>query len=225
MKSTGKSGGLRASSNSAEEIEHEEVLRVLVVIRKETENEWGSLRTSRLITNEADVVQSLRVALRVGETANDSHEQALAVVGGEQVHRLSKRLRVRIEVMARDLTAMPFPDQIRLIAQSGVIIGVHGAGVASTMHMSIGTSHCCGVLEIFPLGEFSPVRGHGNMARKMGLYYDRIDVNASSSMATGTMVPIGNLTRAVVGLVERIESQASCVLRDVIDDPWFEKTQ
>ena len=29
------------------------------------------------------------------------------------------------------------------------------------MFMSIGTPNCCGVLEIFPAGEFTPARGHG----------------------------------------------------------------
>ena len=30
-----------------------------------------------------------------------------------------------------------------------------------SMFMSVGTPYCCGVLEIFPRGEFTPARGHG----------------------------------------------------------------
>ena len=36
---------------------------------------------------------------------------------------------------------------------------MHGAGITHSMHMSIGESNCCGVLEIFPTGEFTNIRG------------------------------------------------------------------
>ena len=36
-------------------------------------------------------------------------------------------------------------------------------GIASSMHMPIGTKYCCGVIEIYPKGEFSPIKGHGNL--------------------------------------------------------------
>jgi hypothetical protein len=29
---------------------------------------------------------------------------------------------------------------------------MHGAGIANTMHMPVGTKYCCGVVEIFPQG-------------------------------------------------------------------------
>lgn len=28
-----------------------------------------------------------------------------------------------------------------------------------TMHMPVGTKHCCGVIEIFPDGEFNNIKG------------------------------------------------------------------
>ena len=48
--------------------------------------------------------------------------------------------------------------QVRMIAQSSVLIGMHGAAIASSLHMPVGTKYCCGVIEIFPDGEFKPIK-------------------------------------------------------------------
>ena len=33
--------------------------------------------------------------------------------------------------------------------------------MAGSMHMPIGTKYCCGMIEIYPSGEFTPIKGHG----------------------------------------------------------------
>ena len=53
---------------------------------------------------------------------------------------------------------------------------MHGAAVAMTLHMSIGTPRCCGVIEIFNPSE-APVGSylfHGNTLRSMGILYRRV---------------------------------------------------
>ena len=73
-----------------------------------------------------------------------------------------------VSVVAKDLAQLAFEEQIRLIASSSIVVGMHGAGMASTTHMAVGTRHCCGVVEIFPKGQFETIKGYGNMARRMG---------------------------------------------------------
>ncbi len=109
-----------------------------------------------------------------------------------------------------------------MIGQSSLVIGVHGAGVASTMHMSIGTKYCCGVLEIYPKGEFTVARGHGNMARKMGIYYDRIDT--LSGEFGGLTLPTEDLIQLqnkIQNIVYKMVNRASCVLPDVRNNIYY----
>jgi hypothetical protein len=96
-------------------------------------------------------------------------------------------------------------------------------GIASSMHMAIGSKLCCGVVEIYPSGEFSPIRGHGNMARKMGLLYDRMDIDADRSQHDGASVPTEELSNKVVAMIKSIRDAPTCVVADVRDDPYLIK--
>lgn len=121
-----------------------------------------------------------------------------------------------------NLAELKFADQIKLIGQSSLIIGVHGAGIASAMHMSIGTKYCCGILEIYPDGEFSVARGHGNMARKMGIYYDRIDTVSGKN--GGLTLPVDDLLQLqnkITNLVSKMVAKSSCVLPDVRNNIYY----
>ena len=89
------------------------------------------------------------------------------------------------------------------------------------MHMSVGTKFCCGVIEMFPKGEFSVVRGHGNMARKMGLYYDRVDISDQDSTADGAIVPVNELKDKLHRMIDQIHGKSSCVLPQVVEDPFL----
>ena len=53
-------------------------------------------------------------------------------------------------------------------------LGMHGAGIAHAVHMSIGTKYCCGVIEIFPKGAHSHIHGFGNMLRRLGIRYSTV---------------------------------------------------
>jgi hypothetical protein len=94
-------------------------------------------------------------------------------------------------------------------------------GIVHSMHMSVGNKHCCGVIEMFPKGEFTPVRGHGNMIRKMGIYYDRIDVIDRDSHTDGAIVPVQELSDKLSRIIEQIQGGSSCLLPQVLDDPFL----
>jgi hypothetical protein len=88
--------------------------------------------------------------------------------------------------------------------------------------MSIGTRFCCGVTEIYPYGEFSPIKGHGNMARKMGIYYDRIDIDSVNSKSNGVYISKKILEEKVLTVVDKIKKKSTCVLKNVVNDPFLE---
>jgi hypothetical protein len=153
---------------------------------------------------------------------------------------LSAKTGIATTLSVINLGTLPFEEQVHLVASSSLLIGMHGAGITHAMHMPLGTKFCCGVLEIFPVGEFSPIRGHGNMARRMGLSYDRIflgknETNAkqfhSETQKYGSYVPPERFAYAVDGLLNVMvgrkegggtEDRASCVMPSVLKDPHFE---
>lgn len=114
---------------------------------------------------------------------------------------------VLFEVVEQDLDLLSFAEQVALVAKSSILIGMHGTGIPISMHMPVGSKYCCGVIEIFPgvkekdrngtllLGpnalpvttesSFKSLRGHGNMARRMGYTYTRIDLVGGSKTSKG----------------------------------------
>ena len=113
-------------------------------------------------------------------------------------------------------------EQIALVSQSSIIVGMHGAGIALALHMSVGTKYCCGVLELYPTGEYSPIRGHGNMLRRMGVHYDRIDIAAEDSLSTGAKIPVEEMSQKILAMLGTIHQQPTCVVRRAYEDPYLE---
>ena len=59
-------------------------------------------------------------------------------------------------------------------------VGVHGAGVPwATSQLPLGTATCCGVVELFPPGQYKGIRGHGNFARSLGFEFSQRDIPAN----------------------------------------------
>jgi hypothetical protein len=90
------------------------------------------------------------------------------------------------------------------------------------MHMSVGSKYCCGVLELFPSGEFTPIRGHGNMVRKMGIFFDRMDISQQNSQSNGAIVPVDQLVLKLDKMVKQVKQQSSCVHPEVVRNPYLE---
>lgn len=157
---------------------------------------------------------------------------------------------IKVHFVVQDLTLLAYDDQVRLLSESSVVIGMHGAGIASTVHMPIGSPHCCGVVEILPSlssSESSSVqmsgRGYAHLARKLGHVYERLDLpttattlpsgilNADTTGSSGTNnnslygsdVPTDRLLEVVGRVIKRIVDggEASCLLPEVHKTPYL----
>ena len=127
-----------------------------------------------------------------------------------------------MKLVVQDFLSISFSDQVRLIASSSIVVGMHGAGIPASMHMAVGTKHCCGVVEIFPEGEFKSIRGYGNMARRMGHHYERVDLDSSAHRGASTYVQPEKVVEQMKAVLQRIEAKSSCFLRSVLKDPFLE---
>jgi hypothetical protein len=176
-------------------------LQIMFVLRKETENLWGHMRSARQILNELEVLKGLQIM-------------------SEEIQKLNK---IKINFLPIDLSNLTVSEQIILFSDTSLIMGMHGAGIAmGNMHLPIGTKYCCGVFEIYPAGEFVPIRGHGNMAREMGHHYDRIDLDQSESSSVGASILIRPLVTKVKSMIMKLIDIPTCLLPEVVDDPYFE---
>lgn len=174
--------------------------QVLLIVRSESKNDWGSYRTSRLMSNTDDVIRALQ-SLSRGDAERKIPSFDLVVQDMGKVGSLEK--------------------QMRLIANTSIIVGMHGAGIVHSMHMSVGTEHCCGVLEIFPRGEFFPVRGYANMIRRMGIHYSRLDLSEQNSRPNGAVVPAQEVVSQLINLLHTMSAKPSCILKSVLDNPFL----
>lgn len=188
-------GLLQRSSNAFYSNDQKKV-KVLVVVRNEHSNMWGNQRTSRNYLNTPALMEGLK--------------------------EYSQKSPHGVEVIFQELGKLSFEQQLELISDTSIMVGAHGAGMSSSMHMSVGSENCCGMIELYPLGEFSPIKGHGNMARKMGIYYDRIDVPADKSLGHGFHVPVRELVDTIDRMVGVLKKQPSCVHPSVMNNPYLE---
>ena len=180
-------------------------IQVFLVVRNETRNLWGASRTSRNFIEYETLHNGLKSLLQ--------EDSSLSLAAGGPP----------ISFLAVDLSRYTFQQQLVLLSESSIIIGMHGAGLASAMHMSIGTKYCCGAIEIFPRGEFTPIRGHGNMLRKMGFLYDRLDLPEVVSKPTGAYVPPDVLIKPIRELISKLIKEPTCIVPSVINDPYLEE--
>jgi hypothetical protein len=170
--------------------------KILLIVRNEHSNMWGNQRTSRNYLNLPEIERGLK--------------------------RFVSSLGSDYQLVVQDLSKLNFVEQLQLIADTSIMVGMHGAGIASSMHMSIGTKYCCGVLEIYPQGEFFPILGHGNMARKMGIHYDRYDLSSDNSQGNGGYVPVDGLVGKLKTMIDNIVGKPTCIRKEVIENPYFD---
>ena len=76
--------------------------------------------------------------------------------------------------------------------------------------------------QVYPHGEFTPILGHGNMARKMGLRYDRLDIPASDSLSHGAKVNPEALATLLTRMMNTIVEKPTCVIPSAYEDPYME---
>lgn len=182
-----------------------ERLQVLLIIRSESANPWGDMRTSRLLNNPDEIYAAITTAL---EDANKYLQQL-------------GRKPILYTVVRQDLAALSISEQMSLVSDTSIITGMHGAGIANVVNLPIGSPFCCGILEAFPKGEFTPARGYGNMARRLNVHYDRMDLTPADSGSQGSTIPALEFGRRLKAMILKIVDVPTCVLPAVIEDPYF----
>jgi hypothetical protein len=199
--SSSSSSSTSTSSISCPTLPKLDKIIILLVVRSESNNEWGSYRTSRLFLNFLEIKQTL---LEIAKTSSSSSSLP------------------PVEILVQDFKDLPaYEDQIELMSRVSIIIAMHGAGIVQSMLMSLGSLNCCGIIEMIPEGEFSPVRGFANMIRKMGFHYHRIAIDARNSKSEGAIVPIQVLENEVIGMIKKVTQEPACILPSVIRDPYL----
>jgi hypothetical protein len=180
----------------------------------------GLLNTKALQTNEIFTILLISKASKIGSRVNGKNDgggeksnlfsidkspsgQGISNVDGlqtilsELVDSISmKNTDIFIEIIIQDFDLLSFEEQVLLIAKSSLVIGLHGTGIAISMHMAVGTKYCCGVIEIFPgdkrdkrfngtndmdlkikkENKYRNLKGHENMVRRMGIQYERLNL-------------------------------------------------
>ena len=63
------------------------------------------------------------------------------------------------------------------------------------------------------------------MLRKMGLRYDRVDIDGKNSRNDGAVVPTDVLTSKIYELFENLKKNPTCVLEKVLLDPFLENIE
>ena len=184
---------------------------------------------SRLFRNQEEIIASLQ-----------------QFVGKKQDELKEKKIEVALNVV--DLSSLPYEDQITLVSQSSIIIGMVGSPIANSIYMSLGGNIvysqdipsklvCCGVIEIFPplpATSTIPVKGYGQMARKLGFQYERLELVSSNNTSAiadtdsgkpveiGSVVPISPLLSSIEKMLQNlIEQGDSCILPNVYQSPFL----
>lgn len=178
-----------------------------------TDNIMNMKETSRNFANQGEIIQALKVFSEAS---------------------------TNIDFVYFDLNKMSFESQIRLMSNMSIVIGMHGAGIASSVHMPVGGPNCCGVVEVFPhFSEFIPIHGYANMARQMGHHYKRLELGDSSYIQSGSSTNSGSgggggsvvvkksgsivqpsvLIEAIQYMIKAIQSKPSCFLPSVLKSP------
>ena len=153
------------------EEEEGDVFQVLLIVRNEYKNDWGVYRTSRNFVNLQEIRETLINAfddIDINNTTTTTYNKGTqnnnkGTQNNNGQRRRGRRSLPRLRVVEIDLAKVSFSHQLMLAAQSNVIVGAHGAGLTTSLFMSVGNKEaCCGLLEIVPLGEFTKAKGFGN---------------------------------------------------------------
>lgn len=185
---------------------------------------YDLLRENAMPTNWKKQILFVIRPQKIGSTEK---EHANTVRDTSNVKELEEGLKREYEsdtVVFQDLSLLSFEKQIQLIAESSIVVGMHGGAVALALHMAIGTKFCCGVIEIFPSSaDFGSIRGYGNALRRAGVSYSRLELEPAVSVegrGGGSVVPLDTLQRELARMMGRIRTAPSCLLPVVVKSPF-----
>lgn len=140
----------------------------------------------------------------------------------------------KIRLVVEDLLSLPFEEQVQLVGESSIIIGMNGGGMGTSIHMPVGTKYCCGMIEIFGRSSLDSstdtistagfasklVRGYGSMSKRLGINYAKLEI-AESTSETGTVVPAKDLLQALESMLQTVLEKSSCFLPSVLKYPFM----
>ena len=77
------------------------------------------------------------------------------------------------DLRAVDFSAIPYSEQIQLVHNTSLLIGMHGAALFHLLTMNLGSPRCCGVIELYHKrwSQSAAVPTVSNMARFLGVEY------------------------------------------------------
>jgi hypothetical protein len=79
------------------------------------------------------------------------------------------------------------------------------------LHMPIGQPNCCAFIELFPSHEsFNDIKGHGNMARHLGIHYYHHNVN-NNPTESGTIVNSEDIISIIEVALSDIRNKPTCL--------------
>ena len=200
---------------TAEALPSPTVLRVLLISRSAPTSGPNSTHIlSRMFTNTQELQRSLQTY---------AAEKSLATTSlGTTSNSNATTTGFRVEVTHSVFGSLSYLDQVRSMSETSIVIGMHGAGIASSIHMPLGTALCCGIVEIFPEGEFKTIKGYSSLARKLGHQYERINVAPAHTSLQGTAVAPELVTSALDSLISKIvKARGSCFLPEVLNVPYL----
>ena len=118
-----------------------------------------------------------------------------------------------LALQAVDFATIPFSEQMKLVHNTSILVGMHGGGLFHTITMNI--ARPCAVVEIFPKrwgGGRGPTIQH--MARLLGIKYYSIESREEETVAElrkrgkGTTIEAGELRRVIETAAAEIRSRA-----------------
>ena len=168
-------------------------------------------------TNHAHIVILLRSSDydKKGVASSSRH-----ILNSKELVKAIKEL-PNVRVTAVDMSTLSFLEQYKLASSASVFVGMHGAQNFNIFHASVGHPNCCAFLEIFPIDDvskklsFHDIKGYGNIARLLGLFYFRYEaVNENDRFVGGkeggTRLDVVKVTEAVSRAVATVLTKSSC---------------
>lgn len=185
-------------------------------------HQYNLLKENDIATNKR--IQILIITRPRKENFNDVATNSRVFRNLDDIQRsIESAVDTSVQVVVQDLNILDFKEQVLLISQSSVIIGMHGARLAMMSHMSIGSKHCCAVIEIVPAGDFTKIKGYQNLAEQMGILYDRLDLSEENTYRPtnsvgniGSTVPTDSLSSIVKRTLLQLSTRPSCIMSDVL---------
>jgi len=131
-------------------------------------------------------------------------------------HRFLRTINVeRVAIEEMDTSSVSLQKQVAVVAKAHVLVGAHGSGInALSVHMPIGVTHCCSVVELFTGGTRPSLLGYRNAAQSMGHRYSRVDVQVGQGSSKERSEQVQLVIQAVDTSISLNKVSPTCILQE-----------